>query len=370
MATNRLTIQNRLPAEPTGGWIHIVPKGELPNRAAGIVQVLDDVSLDSILAGLNADKQRLGNRWPGLYAGREHFVYDDGKDSGALAWFKDFEKRSDGIWANQDGLTPIGQQAIANREYKFTSFCADPKDVQPLGAGRVRILKIDTVGFTNQANGKELLNPINNRGDWPAQAAASAPVAIGANAFSALVNRTKTELGVSFDKAWNLCRDLHPTVFAAVSGPITNRHAPLAADALARQSRALVETYALANSVSQADAFSSLSRSESGRILNRAAKPADVDPGEWSEALHRAPDVLAEIEDAANYTPDRGRTMLFRGNWNTCIADVFLQSVKGLMLSNGWTAKQAFDHIRETEPVLCGAGVMNYRSGDPGSSCP
>jgi phage I-like protein len=145
------------------GWIHIVPKGELPNRAAGVIQVLDEVALDSILGNITAEAQRLGNKWPGIYAGREHFIYNDEQDSAALAWFKTFEKRADGIWAKDDGLTPLGRQALANAEYKFTSFVADRKDTEPLDGKRVRILKIDTIGFTNQANGKELLTPIVNR---------------------------------------------------------------------------------------------------------------------------------------------------------------------------------------------------------------
>lgn len=176
MNSTHLIITNR--AAISGDWIHVVPKGELPNREAKLVQVLDDAALDSILANIAADRARLGERWPGIYAGREHFIYNDDQDSAALAWFKDFEKRDDGIWAKKDGLTPIGQQVIANSEYKFTSFVADRRDTQKLdgkaegGQPRVRILKLDTIGFTNQANGKELLTPITNRISAAASAAA------------------------------------------------------------------------------------------------------------------------------------------------------------------------------------------------------
>jgi hypothetical protein len=163
--STHLIISNR--ASVADGWIHIVPKGELPNRAAGLVQVLDDAALDAILRNIESDKARLGYKWPGIYAGREHFIYNDEADSAALAWFKDFEKRADGIWAKADGLTPVGREVIANGEYKFTSFVADRRDTQKLDGNRVRILKLDTVGFTNQANGKELLTPITNRTTLP-----------------------------------------------------------------------------------------------------------------------------------------------------------------------------------------------------------
>ncbi|MEI8289811.1 MAG: phage protease [Verrucomicrobiota bacterium] len=160
---SHVVIFNRAPLASCSGWIHIVPKGELPNAEAGIVQVLDDAAMDSILAGIEKDKNRLGDRWPGIYAGREHFIYDDTKDSAALAWFKDFEKRADGIWAKDDGLTPAGSAAVTNREYKFTSFVSDPKQLKKLDGKRYRITGIETIGFTNQANGKELLTPITNR---------------------------------------------------------------------------------------------------------------------------------------------------------------------------------------------------------------
>ena len=154
---------DRAPITAHDGWLHIVPKGELPNAEAGIVQVLDDTAMDSILAGIEKDKNRLGDRWPGIYAGREHFIYDDTKDSAALAWFKDFKKDAAGIWAKDDGLTPDGTKAVTNREYKYTSFVSDPKQLQKIDGKRYRVTGIETIGFTNQANGKELLTPIANR---------------------------------------------------------------------------------------------------------------------------------------------------------------------------------------------------------------
>ena len=171
---SHVVIFNRAPLASRDGWIHIVPKGELANAEAGIVQVLDDSAMDSILAGIEKDKNRLGDRWPGIYAGREHFIYDSDKDSAALAWFKDFEKRGDGIWAKDDGLTPAGADAVKNREYKFTSFVSDPKQLQKIEGKRYRITGIETVGFTNQANGKELLTPITNRGENLDDASSSA----------------------------------------------------------------------------------------------------------------------------------------------------------------------------------------------------
>lgn len=175
MNATHFIIRNRAETVTKEGWIHIVPAGELPNHEAGVVQVLDDQALDAILRNIAADRTRLGDRWPGLYAGREHFIYNDNQDSAALAWFKDFEKRPDGIWAKEDGLTDLGREAIRNGRYKFTSFVADRRDAERLGDNRYRILKLDTVGFTNQANGKELLTPMTNRFPTGAGALADSP---------------------------------------------------------------------------------------------------------------------------------------------------------------------------------------------------
>ncbi|MDE2102212.1 MAG: hypothetical protein KGL39_33510 [Patescibacteria group bacterium] len=156
----RLVILNRS-VRSRPGWIHIVPAGELPNQEAGIVQVLDDAALDSIYNRLTA--AAADPNWPGLYAGREHFIYNDEKDSEALAWFRTFNRDDAGIWAGEDGLTDIGKEAVKNKRYKFTSFVANRGDLQKLEGARYRVLGIDTVGFTNFANGRELLAPAMNR---------------------------------------------------------------------------------------------------------------------------------------------------------------------------------------------------------------
>lgn len=213
-----------------GDWIHIVPKGEVPNAEAGIVQVLDDAALDSILQNLRADADRLGPRWPGLYGGREHFIYNDEQDSVALAWFKTFEKRADGIWAHRDGLTDLGREAVENGRYKFTSFVAQQHDTQPLGGDRHRILKLDTVGFTNQANGKHLLTPITNRAAATAALPArpSVPTALAgvhpkaaADRLMVLANRQKAATGGNFETAWQQVRREHPRLCATANVNLT-----------------------------------------------------------------------------------------------------------------------------------------------------
>lgn len=161
-------IVNRDGSIGSDGWVHIVPKGVLPNKESGVAQVLDDQALDSIMGAFKEDAQRLGNRWPGLYLGEEHFIYDPKKSSEAFGWAKEFDKREDGIWAKPE-WTDLGSAAIRNKRFKYTSFVVDPPDVEPLGTKSIgglphyRILKLHTVGLTNLPNGKHLLSPITNK---------------------------------------------------------------------------------------------------------------------------------------------------------------------------------------------------------------
>jgi hypothetical protein len=146
--------------------IHIVPRGELAHKAAGVTQVLDDKGLKSILADLQNRHAKNG----GLYMGEEHFIYDPTKSSQAFAWGREFGLDAKGIWTTKYDPTDVGEPALKNCRFKFTSFAADPQTpgaVEKIGPGRVRVMKIDTVGFTNFPNGKGMLEPITNR-DAPA----------------------------------------------------------------------------------------------------------------------------------------------------------------------------------------------------------
>lgn len=249
MNPTHLIIFNRATAGIEAEWIHIVPKGELPNREAGVVQVLDDAALTRILANIEADKAKLGDRWPGIYAGREHFIYNAEQDSAALAWFKEFQARPDGLWAKADGLTPAGQAALRNKEYKFTSFVADRRDTQDLGNNRLRILKLETIGFTNQANGKELLTPITNRAEQsPATASAAADSqqqpTTKTHSMKNIASRLKLSADASedaiceqLDKLTNRLATLEP--LATENSTLKNRNTELEAEGIA----ALLDAY-------------------------------------------------------------------------------------------------------------------------------
>jgi len=52
---------------------------------------------------------------------------------------------------------------VRNKRYKYTSFVTDRADLKKIDGNRYRIMKIETVGFTNNPNGKDMLTPITNR---------------------------------------------------------------------------------------------------------------------------------------------------------------------------------------------------------------
>src|ERR1035437_6604949 len=148
-------IYNRESAAENMIWVHTVPQGELPNAAAGKVQVQDRIANDAIVSNFYTEKRQQGDRFPGLYYGREHHLYIEEENGEALGWGKEMENRDNGVWVLVE-LTDVGQEAIRNKRFKYTSFCADPKDVQSLGGDRVRVMKLESVGFTNLPNGKDL----------------------------------------------------------------------------------------------------------------------------------------------------------------------------------------------------------------------
>lgn len=153
-------IRNREINLTRDGSIHIFPYGVLPNTGAGVDQVLDDKAHASVFGDLVERAER-----DPLYFGIEHHIYEASQNSEALGWGKVFERRADGIYCKPE-LTDIGETALRNKRFRWTSFVCDsskPGAIEKLDGKRVRILKIDTVGFTNLPNGRDILTPIANR---------------------------------------------------------------------------------------------------------------------------------------------------------------------------------------------------------------
>lgn len=155
-------ILNRDFTHPADGWYQIEPKGEHPNRAAGVVQVIDDEAAKSIVNRFNADAAK--PTFPGMLIDHEHFKHDVDKESRAYGWLMKLQNREDGIYG-QIKWTNTGKDAVDGGDYRFFSTEYDPQDLKILNDGkakRIRPLRLDGLTLTNSPNNRGG-KPITNR---------------------------------------------------------------------------------------------------------------------------------------------------------------------------------------------------------------
>jgi len=167
------TILNREFKHPADNWYQIEPKGEHPNRAAKIVQVIDDTAVTSIVNRFNADAEA-GNLSHGheMLIDHEHFKHQADKETIAYGWLQKLANRADGIYG-QIRWSGTGQTSVDAGDYRFFSTEYDPADLKVLNDGkvkRVRPLKLDGLTLTNDPNNKRG-KPITNRVTNPLPAA-------------------------------------------------------------------------------------------------------------------------------------------------------------------------------------------------------
>ena len=164
-------ILNREFKHPADAWYQIEPKGEHPNRTAGVVQVIDDAAAQSIVNRFNADALA-GQLSHGseMLIDHEHFKHQADKETVAYGWLTRLANRADGIYG-QVRWTGTGQQAVDTGDYRFFSTEYDPADLKVLnsesgqpkaGLRKVRPLKLDGLTLTNDPNNKGG-RPITNR---------------------------------------------------------------------------------------------------------------------------------------------------------------------------------------------------------------
>jgi phage I-like protein len=169
MITN-LPILNRAGALPDDGWVHIVPKGVFPvprqitgpdgkEKVVTVQQVLDDASMTAMLNRFNEDAK--AENFTGIRLDFEHFSYDTDKLGEAAGWIKEIANRENGLWAKIE-WSDIGTAAVTNKRYKLLSPVWLPKDCQVISDLRVRPLRLDSVGLTNNPNLKGMV-PLSNR---------------------------------------------------------------------------------------------------------------------------------------------------------------------------------------------------------------
>jgi phage I-like protein len=173
------TILNRDFQHPSDGWYQIEPRGEHPNQAAGVVQVIDAVAADSIVnrfnAAATASALRHGNE---LLIDHEHFSDQPDKESRAYGWLQELQNRADGIYG-RIRWTTTGKAAVDGGDYRFFSTEYDPADIAVInstkGMRRIRPIRLSGLSLTNMNNNRGQ-KPITNR--IPTFAGARAPADI------------------------------------------------------------------------------------------------------------------------------------------------------------------------------------------------
>ena len=143
---------------PDDGWYQIAPKGEHPHPSTGLVQVIDDAALESIVNRFGEEKK--ADNFPGLLVDFDHFSQSGNTASEAAGWIVDLDNRDDGLWA-QVRWTDKGKEAVANGRYRLASPVWRLSDCEELGNEKVRPMRLDTVALTNQPNLKGLV-PLSN----------------------------------------------------------------------------------------------------------------------------------------------------------------------------------------------------------------
>lgn len=159
-------ILNRDFQHPADGWYQIEPKGDHPNRAAGVVQVIDADAVTSIVNRFNSDAAAgLLRHGSEMLIDHEHFSDQPDQESRAYGWLQELQNRDDGIYGRLRWTT-TGKAAVDGGDYRFFSTEYAPADLKVLNSHptkRVRPLKLDGLSLTNMNNNRGQ-KPITNRG--------------------------------------------------------------------------------------------------------------------------------------------------------------------------------------------------------------
>lgn len=169
--TKHLIILNREFSESADGFYHLCPICEAPctveveGTSINVVQVITRARLESILSALKEEAK--SETWTGILGDREHWSLSDDKATDALAWFREFELREDGLYG-KPRKTTLGKELIDGGTLRGVSPVleveAEAGD-QIVDGSRVVPIAIDSIGFTNRPRLKQFMRPVSNKAD-------------------------------------------------------------------------------------------------------------------------------------------------------------------------------------------------------------
>jgi phage I-like protein len=146
-------------------WIQIAPLGEFPH-SAGVTQVVDAAAVASMAASFDTSRKVLidFDHYSDLSNAQRKALEDIDVPlpTEAAGWLEAVEARGDGLYGLAD-LTPDGEAAIANADYRFLSPVWLRKDCEDAGTDRVRPMRLNKVGLTNEPNIRDIRPLVNRR---------------------------------------------------------------------------------------------------------------------------------------------------------------------------------------------------------------
>ncbi len=321
-----VSILNRDFRHPADGWYMIEPKGEHPNPACGVLQVIDDEAAQAIVEAFNGQAQAAD--FPGMLIDHEHFSHHQDKETRAFGWLTRLAGRADGIYG-QIRWSDTGRAAVDGGDYRFFSTEYDAAKAEALNAARgdacptsslkrIRPLCLAGLTLTNRPNNKGG-KPITNR----AEAGDQRPEAGGAN------NRSS-----SLEPA---ASSLDTFAGAASAAPAASNQAGRDAPQNHKPMNRLTEQLGLAAEASEETVLEAVIA-----IMNRAsAAEAELKGAkESAEKLRQQNQLLLETQIDSDLALHKNRfPSEQRENW------------KQLLTLNRQTALQALAALPETEPA-------------------
>ena len=268
---------------------------------------------------------------------------------------------------------------------------------------RYRVNRIDTVGFTNLPIAAGMLSPINNRAKAPATPAAppqrpapkpvvrvDARMQVGVRVFNRIVEIVRNRTGLPHDRAFNsVLQSNRDLLTGTYSGPectgslqrLLNRAAPampqcgpvaVVERTVKKIDRVADKFFPLLNREPSALKWNAVERAVSalekhsipGKLLNQAARvPFGVSPQDWKSANTGAGAVLdfIETEETKDESGDIGHTERFQ-NQTPAMKFAMFQGLVEQLRADGLTVQQAFDKIKETQPVFWANAILSYES--------
>jgi hypothetical protein len=380
----RPIILNREFQHPADGWYQIETPGKHLNTEAGVLQVIDDTAVNSIVNRFNQEaddyKQKNGKPFPGMVIDHEHFKHQADKETRAYGWLMRLENRG-GIPFGQIDWTNTGKPAIDGGDYRYFSTEYDPRDLVVLNKGqkpmRIRPMRLDGLSLTNAPNnigGAPITNRLKNGAiaipkhhnfdsDEEYLAAAkknqqtiatnieaeriaserSEAAHLGNAAEFSLPDLEKwfravknireialqnSDTNLDFGQAWNLAREQHPEIYKAAFGAAEQSNAPDATDI----ESASAQVAALANRIAN------ITRGDFRFGWNFVR---DNLPAVYNRALTLSEAILNRAKESKDPQAVQEKA-----------AHLFNQFVSAEQASSGLPASQAWSRVANRHPAL------------------